>query len=786
MRPLFQSSLQLLRQQQHGKQRIKQLHSMQKAGDVLFGENCEKQKIFSRFSDRKCLQPPYFFVGDEQNRYSQGNSHLAIIQRKNFSTESTSELDENFKQVKLLLDSGSENEPDLSERLSYLMEAYCSKGVFQKTEEILYFLEERDLEKPKHFSLVIESYLNFSKINDSAVGTTKNVDSTLHKKDDKSAIKLSQISIAQRAQTLLNQMEQEYKKCLSAGIISSDALNVKDYNSVIYMWSMSDSQFFASKAHDVLNQMAKLYSSMKTHQSSIATTRQQIMPNSETYSLLVRAWSRSNESIALNKATFLLRQMLDNFSTETLVEYSDTIALDDFKLVLYALSDSKRGSAFMAQRLLDSMQDFTPPNSDKSKTDEDDDSSTSKNPFKPDAECYSYVLKAWANYSSQNYHFKKLKRATKNKKIKLPHDYTEEILSAMKFNGVRLNQDCFMSAIQTFSNSIFPTYKDQDSAQRLEMLDGLLKEMENTCRNVDIAIKPTQKEYYHVINGFLKSRSNESAVNILGVLNRMKQMRDFLMQNSNEDEDTVILPTSPSIYTSAILSWINHQNNTNKGEKYISKAEMAIEMYHSMIKDDFLSMDEGDSAEQSIAITRCYNGLLKVCASVAETEHSQKEKQEAFRIVLESWQDLSRNTEINDTTRLSTVRPDQMTFKLLLSCSKLSQRTKHEKSLFIEKVFQSLCLSGYVDHSIIEEVGGLVSQETFHELIGSKTTKKGTNLINLNGNGAIYTYPPSWGRNLKSKEGAKSNEIKTNNYDSRMDNIRQKKNQRLLRGGRLQ
>lgn len=544
----------------------------------------------------------------------------------------------------------------------------------------------------------------------------------------------SPLGAPQRAQALLEHMEDLYAQAKlpenRANLQNKWMYGVKPdtecYNNVMKAWVSSKEPMFASRAQTIFDRL---------EQNNKITGA---LPNVESYSMAIEAWCSSKENVAVFKATNMLKRMEDFVQKYKLnigdVEKSgdidSSIRKEDpepeimFCETCYPTLQTYKS---VLQSLAQSREKTSAEKANAVLNKMEHHFQTKATTIKPDVECYQLVLQTWSKSKSTSAAY----RAAK-------------LLSRMEDNQLRPDQSCFTYVIDLLAEKS----GSNDAAVKA---DAALLRMEKLYITVDDSVKPTWNQYHDVISAWAKNTSIENAAE------RAVQVIDRMEELPNETNDGALISPNTQIYTTAIKAF------RNSSSPFINKAREAYSLYQRMM-DEYLSGNE--EAKPDILSFNC---LLEVCASAKNGE--REIKNEAFQIAAQAFQDFR---EANDFGPVN-----NMTYRLILECCSNLLPPGKKQVQAIERIFQNCCRDGLVDEVVLGHLRQWVPFTTYKRILGNKV------------DGLQNTLPAKWSRNFKNKTTLYANGVEEKPLETsgiichKMQGLREKRNQKLLRGGRI-
>ena len=611
--------------------------------------------------------------------------------------------------------------------------------------------KNRNYEYPKshHYSNVIEAFAKHGEY----YYNTKNSKNEMDMEESPQAVEALLDHMEEISQSITT--ESSWKKNIQP--------SMSCYNNVMKTWVASKNVelMSASRAQSIFDRMMKKMDQFENISNIESINKKNVMLNVESYEIMIQAWCHSKEGGASFKATSMLKLLEDYVKDHNINKaMNDTInkaddlnpihgdvdidtrnestrhnyichpSLQIYKTVLACLVRSSRHktSAIKSENIINKMIQGYKANETN---------------VKPDLECFRYVLRAWSKSTSKN-----------------AANRSEKILTLMKQNQLRPDHECYAIVIQMLSNC---SSSFNDAADRA---DYILQQMEDAYEKIDINLQPTWKQYHDVITAWARKKSNDDAPNrAMTVFHRMEHLQ-------NQTNDDFVIKPNTHIYT-AIMKVFAY-STSNQLQK---KAKKTYQLHQQML-NEYLSGNQN-----SKPTIESYNILLEACAlSKHEDENAM---QEAFGIAVDVFQELRDSFDFGNN-------PNNTTYHLLLDCCHNLLPPGKKKLQLIEKTFQNCCRDGLVDKLIFQKIQRMVPHWLYNQMI----------LLKLEDSNNGRNIPTSWGANLKTKNAFNVHDDifmfgtddksfgtttkGTNNRMDQMKGLRNKVNQKLLRGGRIQ
>ena len=323
--------------------------------------------------------------------------------------------------------------------------------------------------------------------------------------------------------------------------------------------------------------------------------------------------------------------------------------------------------------------------------------------------------------------------------------------------------ECFSSAIQAYVNCAL--HKDsapQDVAPLATRAHQLLHEMIRAVQKSE-SVQVSTENYNAVLKAYTATIRDASEP-ALELLNSMELPAS-------------VTTTRPNAATYALVVTVLATSNSIKDKVKQSQAliQRAQREYES---------GNNDAAKPDIFL---YNALIRACAASSSSTGgggggagSQAQREGTFRIALQTLQRDIRGNRVD---------PDPETFYWLLeaSASLLPAGTMQAKAM--EQIFTICCQSGLVDHVLLKRFQDLAPDDLYTRLVldtAESEDDDGTRVVPLAWTCNVTTKGLIVDRKKPPSLDVDGNFFLTSKMkDRRMKGLRQRRNQKLLRGGRV-
>ena len=309
--------------------------------------------------------------------------------------------------------------------------------------------------------------------------------------------------------------------------------------------------------------------------------------------------------------------------------------------------------------------------------------------------------------------------------------------------------DCFSFAIKTYANCALHKELKEDPGPLANRAHQLLQEMIRAVQKSE-TVQVSTDNYNAVLTAFTASGENSSD-QALKLLDSMENESSMARPNAATYALVInILANSPSL-----------KDRVAQSQQVIHRAQREYERGNETAKPDIF----------------LFNALIRACAASTGDTISQREA--TFRIALRT---LSRDIRGNK------LDPDPETFLCLLeaSWSLLSSGAMQEKAM--EQIFSICCQYGLMDRVMLKRFRELASPDLYSRLVveNSVFDKDGTRVIPLSWTANVTTTGLIVDRKKAPALDVAGNFFLTATMkDRRMRRLRERRNQKLLRGGRI-
>eukprot|EP00586_Coscinodiscus_wailesii_P010860 CAMPEP_0172514262 /NCGR_PEP_ID=MMETSP1066-20121228/258709_1 /TAXON_ID=671091 /ORGANISM="Coscinodiscus wailesii, Strain CCMP2513" /LENGTH=629 /DNA_ID=CAMNT_0013294859 /DNA_START=135 /DNA_END=2024 /DNA_ORIENTATION=+ len=498
--------------------------------------------------------------------------------------------------------------------------------------------------------------------------------------------------------------------------------SLSQYKKVLKCWSEAlNDHLFASRTHDFFLKMLD---------------DETIGVDGECYRHVITAWCRSKETGRAFKATSLLFEMEDERSARS---SAAPPTMDLYRSVLELWSTEEKSHINKAPSILERMETLHK-------------REPTTSAIKPDLSCYKLVLKAWASNSAVN-------------PASAGHGARSLIRRMTRVTLVPPDAECYAAVILALSRAASVVAENREGAAlaRAVEADEFLSVMEDMRRKGITGEEGEEKEEDHgellrdcfcnVLRAYAGCRHPDAGTKAKQVLDRFTKV--------HFEKDT---QPNAEMITLAITAWVPSSEPL--------KVDHAADLLRSMLE-----------TYHNESTTAC-NAFINVCIHATTTRDHHDVKREALLKAIRAVHNLKSSSH--------GAKPDYLTYRLLLTaCIKLLPPQSPERTRAMQNVFKNACRDGLVDHELVKLLYKNTSLETYRKIVGALP---GDAASATGGSSGMTTLPKRWSRNVhvKSVDGIWATiamdgklVVTEKERDSRMKGLRSKRNQKLLRGGRV-
>ena len=336
----------------------------------------------------------------------------------------------------------------------------------------------------------------------------------------------------------------------------------------------------------------------------------------------------------------------------------------------------------------------------------------------------------------------------------------DETLKEMKDQMIFPDTKCYSSAILAWKHvamsrdCLYPEHA-------IRRTQELLQEMtEAYHRTTEVLIQPTTQDYNNVLQAMTLSKNPQTLLHAQDLFKALK-----------DDASSTGGPDAPSYkYLLGILK------NSRSPMKHSIASQLLQE-----IKDKYTTDENWSSSELAKESTMdAFTAFVRVCGSTGNTSKTSPNlsRQDRTKMMTVALQVLTDAKQLGLTLNSDTYTA------LVEACDSLLSVNEKERESVLSNVFLRACEEGFVNQGLLESFKSAASAHLFANLVVS-------NSIPMED---IKIVPESWTRNVKgNREGRQVMPLSIHgNFtftkraaEYRMRKLRQRKNQKFLRGGRL-
>lgn len=362
--------------------------------------------------------------------------------------------------------------------------------------------------------------------------------------------------------------------------------------------------------------------------------------------------------------------------------------------------------------------------------------------IKPNTECYKYLIQAISN--------------SKTKYFASGGDVVNQILSTMITDGLIPDSPCYSYAIRTWVKKA----RNQDSPpkerfQYAEQAHSVLKEMDEMYhRSGSVEIRPTTHDYNSVIAALANCA-------VPGAAERAEELL-MKMEKKYHDGDVAVMPDVHT-YISTIIGW-----------KYCPDVRKRVDGGKRVFDRMKKQYQNGNHACKPT--TESYHSIMNICRSYPHQTASDEVKKKALACSIET---------INEMRQSDNAQVNSKTYNMILNAiGTLLDDGSHAQGRAIESVFTKCCEEGLLDQTVLRRLRNVASHDVYRRCVLERVRKGELNVLQL---------PAAWSRNITGERptiplSLDSDYMNQKNFvmkEQRMRQLRSRKNQRLLQGGRI-
>eukprot|EP00536_Pseudo-nitzschia_multiseries_P013284 jgi/Psemu1/68647/estExt_Genemark1.C_5570023 len=339
-------------------------------------------------------------------------------------------------------------------------------------------------------------------------------------------------------------------------------------------------------------------------------------------------------------------------------------------------------------------------------------------------------------------------------------ELADSTLKEMREQMIFPDTMCYRSAILAWKH-VAMSRDCLNPEQAIRRTHELLLEMtEAYHRTTQTLIQPTTEDYNHVLHAMTISKNPKIMDHALGLFKTL------------EEEASVTGGADPQSYRYMLGNWRNSRS-PNK----VAHASLLLQD----IKDNYVSNDSWRDSKMSKAFTMdALNAFVRVCGA-----HTTPSKKMTKELQQERTRTMTLALHVLKDARELGLTPNSDTYTALVeACDNLLPANGVERENVLENIFRRACEGGVVNPSLLEHFKSAASTHLYARLVVSKSIPTED----------IKIVPKSWTENIKGyREGRKGMPLSIHgNFtltkaaaEYRMRNLRRRKNQKVLRGGRL-
>jgi hypothetical protein len=329
----------------------------------------------------------------------------------------------------------------------------------------------------------------------------------------------------------------------------------------------------------------------------------------------------------------------------------------------------------------------------------------------------------------------------------------DKTLQEMRENNMYPDTECYRAAIIAWKNSA--SKRDSNNTEEcIFRAQQLFQEMsEEFHRTTVVTVQPSTEDYNHVLEALAFSKSPRAFANAEKLFYRLKESAHL---SGGPD------PTSYRFLMSTLCN-----------RRFPDKLSRASKVLKDLLQKTRENVDWVKDAAFKASLVDAFSAFIRVCGTAGSPD-----KTDGTRIMTIALRCLEEMKVLGLT-------PDSGSYTALIeACDHLLPLDGQERQDVLERIFRRACYEGYVDAALLAQFRASATEYLY------------TNIVVANGTTVeeVRAVPQSWTRNVPGyKEGRKNIPLSIQGtysftkaaaeYQAR--NLRRRKNQRILQGGRL-
>ncbi len=383
---------------------------------------------------------------------------------------------------------------------------------------------------------------------------------------------------------------------------------------------------------------------------------------------------------------------------------------------------------------------------------------------RPDRTCYRYCLNALSTSF-------------------LPElgQFADDILQHMSDRYILPDTDCYSFAIRTWRNTAILAGDPQLLYAAATRASALLDDMSTAYhRSSLVVVFPCTKHCNDVLHAWHAAAARH---------NYVVDKADELLTKMEQAADSNLLPDVHSyrlvLDTLAKQKQPSGMSKLKRAEDILQRMKKYVGVPLSQLTDEAdQQKEEVDADKEDVELSKTaiavYNAFLRVLASIKVRNDSDLVQilRRAFEVLDEMETD--PNLELHSATYLA----------FLDVVANVTGPGSKECSYSAERVFQKCCRQGLLNKFVLKSFQSLVPEEVFHRLVLDRCTRDATD--------HKWLVPQAWTRHsplpmIHTEQGRRQMPLSVEGkyvvppeaLDYKARNLRQRRGQNLLQGGRL-
>lgn len=477
--------------------------------------------------------------------------------------------------------------------------------------------------------------------------------------------------------------------------------SVDSYNQVIRAWAYSSEYLRGTMAEQVFDDID--------------------FPNGESFRMIIRAHSMSNEGRAAFQATghFMRMMRLLEIGKDDMRPSS----LEDYRLLCHAWTDARDRNAPSKVYSLLNIMDMV---YRKELTD-----------LRPDTDCYRSALQT-------------MSRKHLNSDV---GELVDELLKEMKENNVFPDAECYRAAIVAFKNMASlkeSTCREEFISRAYQLLQEMVEEYHRTTL---VTVQATTDDYNHVLAALSLSADPKAA-------DRAENLLEALRESEGFSGGPI-----PTTFRFVLESWCRSRS--------FEKLDKASRVLDELILRAETVTEWFDDPRSREDLVDAFSAFIRVCGTVGSSNRNTYGGIRIMKKALESVKSM----------RQMGLAPNAGTYAALIdACDHLLPR--EERQDVLEGIFRRACDEGYVDATLLAKFRTVATSYLYTKVVvANSELVEDTKTVPQSWTRNVPGYKDGKKNTPLSIHGAYTFTRTAADYRAR--NLRHRTNQRVLQGGRM-